>query len=198
MVLILNILVVYMISHLRSKQKVQKDEIIKSERKMCHEKDHCSFRMMTSFRRVIIRNMLLMKYFTFKASSTRFIDKFKKSNMIWQDAKEALTTLKSWWALQQLFFLFYVKTTCWRRKLHFSLSSHRPVDQRGTKLKICKLQWSYLKVYIKLENEEEMVSLIEYFFAHKRPSSSTFSIFWIIRKLLIITSACQIFSTDLY
>ena len=66
-----------MISYLRSKQKVQKDEIIASERKMCHEKDNYSFKRMTSSTRVIIRNML-----TFKASSTCFIDKFKKSNMI--------------------------------------------------------------------------------------------------------------------
>ena len=153
--------VVYMIFHLRSRQKVQNNEIIASERKMCHKKDNYSFRRMTSSRRVIIRNMLLMKYLTFKASSTRFIDKFKKSNMIWQDAKEALTSLKSRWTLQRLFFLFYVKPTYWGRKLHFSLFSHRPMDQKGSKLKICKLQRSYLEVYIKLENEEEMVKLIE-------------------------------------
>ena len=73
---------IYMISHLRSRQKVQKDEIIASERKMCYEKDIYSFRRMTSSRRVIIKNMLLMKYLTFKASSTHFIDKFKKSNMV--------------------------------------------------------------------------------------------------------------------
>ena len=71
-----------MISHERSRQKVQKDEIIASERKICYEKDIYSFKRMTLSRRVIIKNILLMKYLTSKASSTRFIDKFKKSNMI--------------------------------------------------------------------------------------------------------------------
>ena len=144
---------------------------------MWHEKDHCPFRRMTSSRRVIIRNMLLMKYLTFKASSTRFVNKFKKSNMIWQDGREVLTSLKSWWTLEWLFFLFYVISTCRRKKLHFSLSSHRLVDQRGTRLKIYKLQWSYLEVYIKLEIEKEKGYTVWIFLRCRSFHPSTFSIF---------------------
>ena len=144
---------------------------------MCHEKYHCSFRRITSSRRVIIKNMLLMKYLTFKASSTRSIVKFKKSNIIWQDTKEVLISLKSWWTFQRLFFLFCVIPTCWRRKLHFSLSSHRPMDQRGTRLKICKLQRSYLEVSIKLEIEKEKGTLFEYFLRCKSFHPLTFSTF---------------------
>ena len=42
----------------------------------------------------------------------------KKSNMMWHNAKKALTSLKNGWRLQMAIFLFCVITTCWRRKLH--------------------------------------------------------------------------------
>ena len=50
-----------------------------------------------------------------------------------------------------------------KKKAAFSLSSIRLVDQRGTRLKICKLQRSYFEVYIKLELEEEWVKRLDYF-----------------------------------
>ena len=48
-----------------------------------------------------------------------------------------------------------------RKKVTSSLSSLRPVDQRGSRLKICKLQRIYFEVYKKLEVEEEVVGLFE-------------------------------------
>ena len=57
----------------------------------------------------ISRDMLLMKCYTFKASSTCFnkqIQKVKK--VIWQDTKEALTSLNSWQTNKRLLFYFCV------------------------------------------------------------------------------------------
>ena len=133
--------------------------------------------------------MLIMKPLNVKASSTRFKAKFKMSNVIWQDPKEALTSLKSWWTLQWLFSSF-VSLYMLKKKAAFSLSSIRLVDQRGTRLKICKLQQLYFEVYIKLEMEEERVRLIEYF---QRCKSFHPSTFWTIRKLLIVISVWKIF-----
>ena len=59
-------------------------------------------------RRVTTRKMLLIKYLTFKASSTWFKDQVQKSNVMWQDPKEALTSLKNWWTIKRLLFLFCV------------------------------------------------------------------------------------------
>ena len=47
-----------------------------------------------------------------------------------------------------------------RKKLTSSLSSLRLVDQRGSRLKICKLQQIYFEVYKKLKVEEEVVRLL--------------------------------------
>ena len=117
-------------------------------------------------RRVTTRKMLLMKYLTFKASSIQLKDLIRKSNMMWQDPKEALTSLKSWWTIKRLLFhLCYFQRLI--KKTTSSLSSLKPVDQRGTRLKICKFQQIYFEAYIKLEVEEEWVRPFEYFCTYK-------------------------------
>ena len=71
-------------THLKLSRKKQKEKfrmmkLQHQKGKMCLKSKHCSFRKMTPSRRDISRNMLLTKCHTFKASSARFIDKFKKS-----------------------------------------------------------------------------------------------------------------------
>ena len=105
--------------------------------KTCHEKDHTAFRRMTQSRKVIIRNLLLMKYLTLKALPYTWL---KKSNMIWHNAKEALISLKSGWRLQTAIFPLLCYHYLLKKKTASSLSSHWPVDQNSTRLKIYKLQ----------------------------------------------------------
>ena len=47
--------------------------------------------------------------------------------------------------LQRLLFFFCVTSTCWGRKLYFSLSSLKLMDQSNSRLKIYTLQRIYLK-----------------------------------------------------
>ena len=127
----------------------------------------------------------------------RQIQKFKK--VIWQDAEEALTSLNSWQTNKRLLFHFYVSFEEWEKGRLFLICLG--IDQqtkRITRIKACKFQQSYFKVYIKLEVKERIVGQIEYFVHKKASFLSSFSTVRNTRKLLIITSVKKkIFSSIL-
>ena len=127
----------------------------------------CIVQKMTS-RKVNIRKLLLMKSLILKASFAQLKVKIQK-------VKYDLTRSKR--STDKFEKLVNTSTTIFRLLCHFymlkkkavsSLFNLRLVDQRGTRLKICKLQRSYFEVYIKLEVKEKCVRLIEYSLSVKR------------------------------
>ena len=142
-----------------------------------------------SSKRDISRNILLMKCYTFKTSFASFIDKFKSQKGDLTICKRGADKFE--WLVNQQTATFSLLCKFWRmgkRKAIFSLPSHRPADQRNTRIKACKFQRSYFKVYIRLEVEERRVRLFEYFLCKNCFLLSFFSIVWNTRKLLIVTS----------
>ena len=63
----------------KQKERFRRMKLQHQKEKTCLKTKHYSSRKMTLSKRDISRDMLLMKCYTFKASSTRFIDKFKRS-----------------------------------------------------------------------------------------------------------------------
>ena len=100
----------------------------------------------------------------------RRIRKVKKE--IWEGAEEALISLNSCQTKKWLFFHFCVSFEEWKKGRLFLLC---PVvnqqTKRITRIKACKLQWSYFKVYRRLEVEERIVSLSKYCLCKKELSS---------------------------
>ena len=133
--------------------------------------------------------MLLTKWYTLKASSTRIIDIFKMSKR-WFD-KLQKRHWQVWTVGNQQTATFPLMCKFWRmgkRKAISSLTSHRPVDWKNTRIKACKLQRLYFsKVYIRLEVEERLVWLFEYCLCIISFLFSSFSTIKYTKKLLIIT-----------
>ena len=156
-------------------------------------------------RRLYLEAWPLERCFSWSTSPSKCLQhdsriKLKKSNLMWHDPKEVLTSLKSGWTIKQLFFHFYDISKGWEKKATSSLSSLRLMDQRCTRLKICKPQRIYSEVYIKLEIEEERVvekNLLNIFLSIQSFQLPSFSILWTIRKLEFVTSIWKIFSKDL-
>ena len=149
------------------------------------------------FKRVTIRKMLLMKCLTLKASSTRFKNQIQRVKHDVTRSKRSANKFEKLVNHQTAIFLLRWYFQRLRRKATSSLSSLRLVDQKGTRLKICKLQRIFFKVYIKLDDEEELVRLFEYFLRSQSLHPPSFSTFWTIRKLHIVIFVWKIFSIDL-
>ena len=65
------------LSRKKQKERFRRMKLQHQKRKWCLKNKHCSSRKMTLSRRDTFGDMLLMKHYTYKASSARFIDKFK-------------------------------------------------------------------------------------------------------------------------
>ena len=67
------------ISRKKQEEKFRRMKLQHQKGKWCLKSKYCSSRKMTFSRREISGDMLLTKWYTFKASSARFMDIFKKS-----------------------------------------------------------------------------------------------------------------------
>ena len=118
---------------------------IRKFRRMDPQKEVWTIQKVDTSKRLYLEEWPLERYFSWSTSLSKLLQhdsriRFKKSNVMWQDPKKAVTSLKSWWTIKQLFFHFCDISKCWERKATSSLSNLRPVDQRSSRLKICTLQ----------------------------------------------------------
>ena len=142
----------YMISHLRNRLESSKKWICTIKRENKPQKGAQTIQKVDIFRRLCPEGWLSEICFSWSISPSKLLQhdsriRFKKSNVIWRDPKEALTSLKSWWTIKRLLFHFCDISKGWERKVISSLSSLSQWIKEAQGSRIAQFNGKIVEVY---------------------------------------------------
>ena len=136
-------------------EKVQKGSCMPSEGSQILQKDELS-------KRLCLEGWPPERWFSWSTSPSKLLMhdpriSFKKSNVTWQDPKETLTSLKSWWIINGYFSSSVIISTCWKRKLYLLFLVLDQWIKRAQDSRSTSFNRYTFGVYKKLEDNEEVV-----------------------------------------